>query len=54
MGEGGSRYELRLSKLAGETSLVVQGLRLQAPKAGGTGSILGWGTKIPYAIKTNK
>ena len=31
------------------TSLVVQWLRLRAPNAGGTGLILGRGTKIPYA-----
>ena len=31
------------------TSLVVQRLRLQAPIAGGTGSIPGWQTRIPYA-----
>ena len=32
------------------TSLVVQWLRLHTPNAGGTGSILGQGTKIPYAV----
>ena len=31
------------------TSLVVQWLRLHAHKAGGAGSIPGWGTKIPHA-----
>ena len=31
------------------TSLVIQWLRLSASKAGGLGSILGWGTKIPCA-----
>ena len=42
------------------TSLVVQGLRLRAPTAGGTSSIPGQGTKIPSAMrhgqksKTNK
>ena len=29
--------------------LVIQWLRLHAPNAGGTGSVLGWGTKILYA-----
>ena len=32
------------------TSLVVQWLRLYTSKAGGTGLIPGWGTKIPYAM----
>ena len=31
------------------TSLAVQGLRLHASNAGGTGSIPGQGTKIPHA-----
>ena len=31
------------------TSLVVQWLRFCASSAGGTGSILGWGTGIPHA-----
>ena len=31
------------------TSLAVQWLRLQAPTAGDTGLIPGWGTKILYA-----
>ena len=31
------------------TSLVVQWLRLHVPTAGGMGSILGQGTKIPHA-----
>ena len=31
------------------TSLVVEGLRLHAPTAGGIGSILGQGAKIPHA-----
>ena len=30
-------------------SLVVQWLRIRAPTAGGTGSIPGWGPKIPHA-----
>ena len=29
--------------------MVVQWLRLQAPNAGGLGSIPSWGTKIPHA-----
>ena len=33
------------------TSLVVQWLRLRALNAGGTGSIPGWGTKIPHAAQ---
>ena len=33
------------------TSLAVQGLRLQASNAGGTGSIPGQGTKIPHAVR---
>ena len=38
------------------TSLMVQWLRLFAANAGGTGSILGWGTKIlpDMAEKQNK
>ena len=32
-----------------ETTLVAQWSRLHTPKAGGTGSITGWGTKIPCA-----
>ena len=32
------------------TSLVVQWLRLHDTNAGGTCSIPGWGTKIPYAM----
>ena len=38
------------------TSAVVQWLRLRASTAGGTGLILGWGTKIPHAgsAKQNK
>ena len=38
-----SRNNLRIS-------LVVQWLRLCTPNAGDTGSIPGWGTKIPHAI----
>ena len=34
----------------GETSLVVQWLRLRASTAGGMGSIPGWGTKILHAV----
>ena len=33
------------------TSLAVQWLRLQAPNAGDTGLIPGWGTKILYATR---
>ena len=33
------------------TSLVVQWLRLHASNAEGMGSIPGWGTKIPHAIR---
>lgn len=33
------------------TSLVDQGLRLHTSNAGGTDSILGQGTKIPYATQ---
>jgi len=33
---------------------VVQWLRLHAPIAGGMGSIPGWGTKIPHAVKSSK
>ena len=33
------------------TTLVVQWLRLHAPNAGDTGSIPGWGTKIPHAAE---
>ena len=43
----------RLKRQAGESrgaSLVVQWVRLQAPNAGGLGSILGGGTKIPLAV----
>ena len=32
------------------TSQAVQRLRLRASTAGGTGSIPGWGTKIPHAV----
>ena len=34
---------------AAGASLAVQWLRLHTPNAGDTGSILGWGTKIPHA-----
>ena len=33
------------------TSLVIQCLRLCPSSAGGTGSVPGWGTKIPHAIR---
>ena len=36
------------------TSLVVQWLRLRASTAGGTGLILGWGTKIPHAERCSQ
>ena len=36
------------------TSLVVQWLRLHTPNAGATGSIPGWGTKIPQATWQKK
>ena len=35
-------------------TLVVQWLRLRASNAGGTGSIPGWGTKIPHAVQQSK
>ena len=35
--------------MRGGDFLVVQWLRLHASTAGGTGSIPGWGTKIPHA-----
>ena len=38
-------------KATKQSSLVVQWLRLHGPNAGGTGSIPGWGTKIPYATQ---
>ena len=50
-----------LDKNIAGTSQVVQWLRLHASTAGSTGSIPGWGTKIPHAAcmakknqKTNK
>ena len=33
---------------------MVQWLELNAPIAGGVGSIPGWGTKIPHAVKSSK
>ena len=36
------------------TSLAVQWLRLRAPNAGGTGSIPGWGTKIPHVAQSGQ
>ena len=36
------------------TYLVVQWLRLQISTAGGMGSILGWGTKIPHTVQPPK
>ena len=44
---------LSIKKEAG-TSLVVQWLRLSAFTAGGTGSIPGWGTKIPHAVQRDQ
>ena len=41
------------NKTAG-TSLVVQWLRLCAPKAGGTGSIPGRGTNIPHDMQRSQ
>ena len=34
--------------------MVVQWLRLQAPNAGGLGSIPSWGTKIPHAASCDQ
>ena len=43
-------FSLSLSQLRNTgNSLVVQWLGLYVSTAGGTGSVLGWGTKIPYA-----
>ena len=42
---------ITLHKIPLETSLVVQWLRLCPSTAGGTGSIPGWGTKIPHATQ---
>ena len=39
-----------MKNLRSETSLMVQWLRLHASKAGGVGSIPGWGTKILHAL----
>jgi len=36
------------------TSLVVQWLRLYTSTAGGMGSILGWGTKMFYAVQLDQ
>ena len=36
------------------TSLVVQGVRLCAPNAGGPGSITGWGTRSPMHAATKE
>ena len=44
--EGLQRLKIRLRG----TSLVAQWLRFHAPNAGGTGSIPGWGTKIPHNV----
>ena len=38
-------------KTAVGTSLVVQWLRLRASNAGGAGSIPGWGTTVPHAVR---
>ena len=38
-------------RLATGTSLAAQWLGLRASTAGGAGSIPGWGTKIPHAIR---
>ena len=43
-----------ISKTLSGTSLLVQGLRLCASPAGGTGSIPGWGTKILHATSMAK
>ena len=40
-----------LRKTSLRTSLVVQWLELCASSAGGLSSILGWGTKIPQAVR---
>ena len=40
---------LRRNKYTFGTSLAVQWLRVHASTVGGTGSIPGWGTKIPHA-----
>ena len=43
-------FSLSLSQLRNTgNSLVVQWLGLYVSTVGGTGSVLGWGTKIPYA-----
>ena len=44
---------LKFENMAG-TSLAVQWLRLRVPKAGGTGSTPGRGTKIPHAAWPKK
>ena len=43
-----------IKKLSWGTSPVVHWLRLCASSAGGTGSISGWGTNIPYALWPKK
>ena len=41
-------------KWAEGTSLVVQWLRRHILNAGGTGSIPGWGTKVPHASQIDQ
>ena len=45
----GKKKKKKKRNLYGETALVVQWLRLHAPKAGGLGSIPGRETRIPHA-----
>ena len=44
------RLQFCFNKISFHTSLVVQGLRLHIPTAGGMGLILGWWTKIPRPL----
>ena len=50
LGFGYGFLDMASKSQATGTSLVVQWLRLHASNAGGTGSIPGWGTKIPHAL----
>ena len=50
----GRQYEKKeyfINNVYAGTSPVVQWLRLDAPTAGGTSSIPGWGTKSPHATR---
>ena len=58
-GQSTWKKEVRPSEARGckRDSLVVQGLRLPPSAAGGTGSVLAWGSEIPHAktkAKTRK